>query len=614
MPAFLAYHGLTGAEHQQRVDTLKTQGYRPVTVGVSGDPADARYCALWVQRPGPGWWAVHNLSAPQYQAKFDELVAAGYAPLCVSAAGPVETATFAAVFEQGVTEPWFARHGLRWDPESDPDTLVHENARAFRDGFIPRCLAVYGTPENRRFAGVWVKNTAATGWSWWLADPTAYQSIFDAELAGGNRPAWISVAPDVLQLAVFRDDWIGEWWARHGIAAADYQAEFDLRAAAGLMPVVVQAGGSGAATRYSAVFTGRETPETRRFTVTGQADLRLKGLDDVVETFMRAHAIRAGTLAVRRGNDLLVHRGYTYAEGGYAITQPDSRFRIASLSKIFTAAAVDRLVATGRLGWSTAHAYPLLGITGTIAPGQTVDPVIDTITVEQLVNHTSGLNQARVTEAGQVRAFEPTGDLRTVAARLGRTTTPTRDDVVRYMHGERTDFPPGTQEKYSNFGYLLLTSVIEAAAGVGFVQLVRNELLAPLNLMDLWSGATALSGRLPAEVFYDHPAAGLSVLQPAATVWAPTAYGGAFALEGGEGTGGLVSTAATVAKFIGTHAVWGMGGRRPGSRRYGTLDGTCTGAESRGDGIDFAYLFNRRVAVPDQDVFTNAIDAYLNTH
>ena len=192
------------------MNELAPQGYRPVSLSVSGDPGDARYAAVWVQHPGPGWWAVHGLSAAEYQTKFDALIAQGYAPVLVSATGPPESATFTALFEQGVSIPWFVRHGLRWDPESDPNTITHENARAFRDGFIPRCLAVYGTPADRRFAGIWIKNDTPTPWAWWLADEATHQSILDAETQGALRPGWVSVAPDGWCLSVFRDDQIGE--------------------------------------------------------------------------------------------------------------------------------------------------------------------------------------------------------------------------------------------------------------------------------------------------------------------------------------------------------------------------------------------------------------------
>src|SRR5262245_51205437 len=94
MPPFIAYHGVTSADHQARVDTLAPQGFRPTALNVSGDPVDARYAAVWVQRPGPRWFAIHGFTAAQYQVRFDQLTGQGFAPTLLSATGPVDSATF----------------------------------------------------------------------------------------------------------------------------------------------------------------------------------------------------------------------------------------------------------------------------------------------------------------------------------------------------------------------------------------------------------------------------------------------------------------------------------------------------------------------------------------
>ncbi|MGE0469556.1 MAG: serine hydrolase [Nitrospira sp.] len=480
---------------------------------------------------------------------------------------------------------------------------------------MPRCLAVYGTPADRRFAGIWIKNDAPTPWSWWVADQVTHQSIFDAETQGDLRPGWMSVASDGWYLSVFRDDQIGEWRARHGITGVEYQAEFDTCVSAGLMPIVLQEGGAGDQTRYASIFARTELPKPRVWTVTDTSSPQLTGLDEVVRQFIAAHAIRTGALAELRGQDLFVNRGYTWAEESYPTTQPDSLFRIASLSKAFTAAAIDRLVSAGRLTLAT-RAYPFLGITAALLAGQHPDPAVDTITVGQLIDHFSGLKHARVIENGLERTFQPSDDLRTIATLLGQTVTPSRGDLVRYMYGERLDFrpgfPPGGVFDYSNLGYTLLTSVIEAASQRPYLDFLRNEVLAPEGLSDVWIGATATSGQLPGEVRYDHPGIGLSVLQPTADVRLPAAYG-TFALENIPGSGGLVSTAPTVARFISRHAVWGLGWRTVATR-HGNFDWTISGARSRPDGIDFAYVFNRLVTYDEHNGITTAIDAYLDAH
>ncbi|MEA3214956.1 MAG: hypothetical protein QOJ19_1112, partial [Acidimicrobiia bacterium] len=572
MAPFVAYHGVPAEAHQSRVDELAPQGYRPISLSVSGDPGDPRYAAVWVQRPGTGWWAVHGVDAAGYQARFDELVGQGYAPVLVSATGPASSATFAAVFEQGVNGRWFARHNLRWGDDTDPDTINQENNRAFDQGYVPRCLAVYGEPDDRRFAGVWADNTAPTPWSWWWTPPQEYQRFFAGLVAAGVRPAHVSVGTDGWLVSLFVDRPIGEWWARHLISGDVYQAEFEARVANGLMPIMVQAGGSGDGTRYASVFARDDAVLNRSWTVTGRAGGAEDELDANIRTFMTANAVRAGTVAVARGGTTLTARGYTWAEDGYPITQPGTVMRLASVSKILTSAAVGRLVAAGQLKWDTP-AFPLLGITSALLSDQTPDAGTKAITVRQLVVRTSGLQRDYGT------------DLRGVAARLGITTTPTRDQLVRYLYGEPLAHAPGTAELYSNSAYSLLTSVIEQASGRSYIDVVLNDVLGPLGLTDVWVATTASGGTHPGEVpAYDHPAVSLSQLQPATDAMAPNAYGGDFVLEVGEGSGGLASSAPTIARLIDTYAVWDDGGRRIATR-HGDLDGTSTGAFSRGDGL-----------------------------
>src|SRR5262245_14127116 len=194
MSEFTAYHGVDAATHQNNVDELSRAGFRPIALNVSGDPNDATYAAVWVRRPGSLWYAVHGLNAKDYQSRFDELTNLGFAPTIVSATGPVGSEIFAGVFEVGVTRPWFARHGLREGPDTDPDTLTFQNNRAAAQGFLPRSLAEYGTPDDRRYAGIWMGDSKAVQWSWWSIEGLAYQRFFDALISGGMRPAVLNVA------------------------------------------------------------------------------------------------------------------------------------------------------------------------------------------------------------------------------------------------------------------------------------------------------------------------------------------------------------------------------------------------------------------------------------
>ena len=64
--------------------------------------------------------------------------------------------------------------------------------------------------------------------------------------------------------------------------------------------------------------------------------------------------------------------------------------------------------------------------------------------------------------------------------------------------------------------------------------------------------------------------------------------------EVAAGCAGVGASARALAAFISKHAVWGNGGRAAGYARSGSTPGTSTWAESRGDGVDFAFVLNTR--------------------
>src|SRR5262249_31973631 len=150
--------GATSAQHQTNFDNLTAQGYRMISLSVYGDPSDARYAAVWVQRGGPAWVAVHNVDPLGYQSFFNNWTAKGFVPVIVSATGTSNHAIFAAVFEQGISGPWFARHGMISGPVSNANTFQHFNKTAADSKMILRSVAIYGTASDRRYAAVWHSN------------------------------------------------------------------------------------------------------------------------------------------------------------------------------------------------------------------------------------------------------------------------------------------------------------------------------------------------------------------------------------------------------------------------------------------------------------------------
>ncbi|HYE28052.1 MAG TPA: serine hydrolase [Allosphingosinicella sp.] len=586
MPKWFCYHGLSREDHQGQIPALQRFGFRPVALAVAGDIHNPVYATTWVQEPGREWRIVHSLTPSQYQRAFNRLTKDGFAPVIFAASGPLNAEVFAATFERGVKVPWFARHDLT------REQLESEMLRAGDEGFIPLSIANYGSPNNWRYAATWFANrpvaenpagivSGPVNWKWHVAARDKLEPFLKALGDCGLRCAWISTFPDEGQLVLVRDDRIGPWWPRYAIRAADYQNVFNENRSRDAWPIVVQAAGAGRSINYSAIFATVARPIARGFTVTGTADARLGAADTLFRIYMRESGTRAGALCAIHNGRVIAERGYTWAEPGYPVTQPNSRFRLASLSKMITCAALQALHDQEKLNW-TDHAFPLLGVSSALPSGTKADPRINTITIEQLIGGQSGLQREI--------AYRDIGRV------LKRVFGPTRSDLVRYVYGLPLRFPPGQPagiDGYSNFGFVVLTSIVEKLSGESFLDFVRKHVLAPVGLSDVHVGRTRKSQRLSREVLYESPYITPSALRPLSDTDLVGAPYGDFLLEISEGSGGLVSTAPTMARFIGRHAVWGIGNRVINARG-GAFEGTCTHARSLANNVDYAFMFNRR--------------------
>lgn len=152
---------------------------------------------------------------------------------------------------------------------------------------------------------------------------------------------------------------------------------------------------------------------------------------------------------------------------------PD-RFRIASVTKSFVAAAVLQLVGEGRLGLedTVERRFP-----GLVPNGRF-------ITIRELLNHSSGL-------------FDFDEDKAWIKARFAnpaRVWAPR--DLVRIAVRHKPHFPPGSSWRYSNTNYVVLGLVVEHVTGGPLGDVLRTRLFAPLRLdATSYPLRTALNGR-----------------------------------------------------------------------------------------------------------------------
>ena len=175
----------------------------------------------------------------------------------------------------------------------------------------------------------------------------------------------------------------------------------------------------------------------------------------------------SGVLLVADGDDVLLQRAWNRsgAPAGAPVT-PDTKFRIGSMNKMFTAVATLQLVQAGKLS--------LDGTVGDYLPGYP-NAEIAKVTVRQLLTHSGGTGDF----------FGPEFDAR-------RLSLKTHDDYVRLFGARGPTHPPGAEQRYSNYGFLLLGAIIEHASGQSYYDYVEAHVFAPAGMRD--------TGSLPEEV------------------------------------------------------------------------------------------------------------------
>ena len=242
--------------------------------------------------------------------------------------------------------------------------------------------------------------------------------------------------------------------------------------------------------------------------VAAKEALDLATVDHFIRTQMRQQGIAGLALALIHKDQVIMVRGYGQAHPGVPVTA-HTQFRLASLSKSFTALAVLQLVEAGKVDLDKPFSWY-------------VPDFPHAMTVRQLLNHTSGL-----------------ADIGFVAGLAGQQTT-LAQRVVDLRHAQSVD-PPGTAFHYFDPNYQLLARLVEVVSAQPFDTYLARHIFAPLAMGDTTSSLTAELGQRA-----NHLAQGHLLLygRPLAATELSGFLGG---------SGGVVSSASDMAHYLIAH-------------------------------------------------------------
>jgi len=166
-----------------------------------------------------------------------------------------------------------------------------------------------------------------------------------------------------------------------------------------------------------------------------------------------------GSALVARNGKVLWKKGLGMADFEWSVPNtPDTKFRLGSITKQFTATLVLQLIEEGKLSLDTKLADAL--------PYYRQDTG-SRVTIHQLLNHTSGIPSYT--------------DLESFASEVSRDPYGVREFVERFCSGD-LQFEPGSAFRYDNSGYFLLGAIVEQVTGATYEALLQQRIFGPLGM------------------------------------------------------------------------------------------------------------------------------------
>jgi D-alanyl-D-alanine carboxypeptidase len=320
----------------------------------------------------------------------------------------------------------------------------------------------------------------------------------------------------------------------------------------------------------------------------------MAAVDSKISTLMSTYNIPGASLAVSKNGKLVYVKGYGYADQATsASVTPQSRFRLASVSKTFTGVAIMKLVQDGRLSLDAK----VFGTGGVLANDYGTPPYttnLSNITVRHLLQNVSGSWGANT--GGDVIDQNP-----------AYSNTQLLNWIINTRPNPQT---PGSVYDYSNVNFFIAGRIIEKISGKTYINYIKEDILAPIGVtMTDIAGKTEAERKTNEVKYYGQG-------NDAAYV-----YNIAFPRR--DADGGLISTASDLLKFVlafdgfntrpdilnsgsvtalttgsSVFAGYGLGIGLWSSENlwynYGSLPGTRTGFMRHNNGMAVALLLNSR--------------------
>jgi CubicO group peptidase (beta-lactamase class C family) len=167
----------------------------------------------------------------------------------------------------------------------------------------------------------------------------------------------------------------------------------------------------------------------------------------------------SGTILVAHNNKIIEKRAYGLSSIEYDVkNRVDTKFNIASITKMFTSVATLQLYENGKLELNVPIGKYLSDYPNKL--------VRDSVTIHQLLTHTSGLNNFYVADIDKIQNLE----YKNIS------------DFVPLFVNDTLLSKPGTKYDYSGSGFVILGLIIEKISGKNYYDYLRENIFTPANM------------------------------------------------------------------------------------------------------------------------------------
>lgn len=225
---------------------------------------------------------------------------------------------------------------------------------------------------------------------------------------------------------------------------------------------------AGTAEAPKLAFTGRAIPRPDEYAIPRLSQAgALKAVEDRAREEEKNDKF-SGVYLIARDGKVLAAKAFGWEDrDAKRKATLDTKFRIGSMNKMFTAVATLQLVAAKKLS--------LDGTVGTYLPDYPNKEVVEKVTIRHLLTHTGG-----------------TGDFFGPEYEANRLALKTHADYMALFGARPPRFAPGSRDAYSNYGFLLLGNIIERVSGQSYYDYVARNIFTPAGMTN--------TGSLPEDV------------------------------------------------------------------------------------------------------------------